>query len=867
MRRATAGRWLALTAATIGLPLAVLTALGTLYWPGRVFPGFFVLDNLVVPTVDVYGWTGMKSGVPFHSRVLTADDHPMRTNADVYAYVAALPEGTPVHWELAKGSETLVVTVPTMRFGTRDYWLTVGLFVVNGFLALGAGLVVGLLQPSRPDARAFLLFGFFVALFALTGTAVYHPDLAWLTPLHLVSQVAFPAAFIHFALVFPVERRVVARQPAWLAAPYLIAALLAAWTIPNFSAIPPDLTPLYISYLYSALAIVVMIVLLAYAAWENRTPLVRPRLQAVLPALIVATAGGLFGFLNTANRGGDFPINLVAITPVAFYLSVGYAVAKYDLFEIDVLLRRTLLYTTLTLAITATYALALVALGLVLPAHLVQASPIFNVAFVVLVAFLFQPLRTAVQQAIDRLFYRGRPDYRRTVGEVSAALTSLLYLDEILGRVGHAVIAGLHVRSLAVLLAHETGTRAWRYDERSGRMEEMTAHCDALLEHLARAREPWITDDGGDEPAASAELADLPPAVREQLRRLDAALLVPLVLGRQLIGAFALGRKRSGLAFSGEDLDLLRTLAAQGAIAVQNAISYQSLQLLNQELEAKVRHRTAELQASNSELERAYRELQAAHAQVLHTEKMASLGQLVAGVAHEINNPVSFIVGNIEPLRERLRSLRALAARHDNAELARTVDAINRAFDIIARGAERTAGIVNDLRTFSRVGEALPRPVDIRDGIEVSLRLLRPRWADRITIHRDYGELPPMEAAPGQLNQVFMNLLANACDAIAGSGNIWITTASDGTDLAVTVRDDGVGIPAENLPRIFDPFFTTKPHGKGTGIGLAISHGIVAAHGGRIEVSSRPGEGTIFRVVFPVGAPATVSAAVAVPRR
>ena len=181
---------------------------------------------------------------------------------------------------------------------------------------------------------------------------------------------------------------------------------------------------------------------------------------------------------------------------------------------------------------------------------------------------------------------------------------------------------------------------------------------------------------------------------------------------------------------------------------------------------------------------------------------------------------------------------------------------------IMARGAERTAAIVKDLRSFSRLGEATRKPADLQDGLEVSLRLLEPRWRDRITIHRDYGSLPPVECDPGQVNQVFMNVLANACDAVDGAGNIWIETRHDGDVVTVTIRDDGRGIAADVLGRVFDPFFTTKDVGAGTGLGLAIAHGILTAHGGQIDVDSPPGGGTTFRVVLPsVAACATLDRA------
>jgi signal transduction histidine kinase len=336
------------------------------------------------------------------------------------------------------------------------------------------------------------------------------------------------------------------------------------------------------------------------------------------------------------------------------------------------------------------------------------------------------------------------------------------------------------------------------------------------------------------------------------MEALDAVLLVPLTLTETVIGGFALGARRSGRYFNGDDLELLCTLAAQSAVAIQNARSYRALQTANEDLEAKVLGRTAELRNSNAELGRAYEGLQAAQAQLLTTEKMASLGLIVAGVAHEINNPLSFIIGNVDPLHQTLTLLSDYAARHDDPELAREIDRLTKILNLMALGAERTAAIVQDLRTFSRLGEAQPRPTDLHDAIEVSLRLLRPRWANRITIHRDYGPVSPVDVIPGQMNQVFMNVLANACDAIKGQGNLWIRTRAEDAHVTVAIRDDGHGIPPEHVTRVFDPFFTTKPIGSGTGLGLAITHGIVSHHGGTIRVHTEPGRGTEFQIVLPM---------------
>src|SRR5207249_2748347 len=259
------------------------------------------------------------------------------------------------------------------------------------------------------------------------------------------------------------------------------------------------------------------------------------------------------------------------------------------------------------------------------------------------------------------------------------------------------------------------------------------------------------------------------------LAQLEAQLAVPLLLRGELVGLLTAGAKRSGLFYAAGDAEFLQTLAHQAAIALENARSYEAVVELNARLEERVRERTAQLEGANRQLAGAYAELKSAEGQLVHSEKMASLGRLVAGVAHEINNPVSFISTNIVPLRRRLGRAAALAPPGARRTLAEAEDLAG----IMARGAERTAAIVKDLRTFSRLDESTRKEVDLHDGLEVTLRLLEPRWRGRIEVHRDYGTLPPVECDPGQLNQVFMNVLANACDAVRERGHIWITTRAD----------------------------------------------------------------------------------------
>jgi signal transduction histidine kinase len=295
------------------------------------------------------------------------------------------------------------------------------------------------------------------------------------------------------------------------------------------------------------------------------------------------------------------------------------------------------------------------------------------------------------------------------------------------------------------------------------------------------------------------------------------------------------------------------------------------------ELEGKVIERTADLQTANTSLleekrhqEELIRKLAEAHNQLLQSEKMASVGQLAAGVAHEINNPVGFVNSNLGTLKHYIADLlKALSLYEENegelteetrvvlTELKRQIDIVYLREDIgkllseSIDGMQRVKRIVQDLKDFSHVGETEMLLADLEQGLDSTLNVVWNELKYKADVVKEYGGIPNILCMPAQLNQVFMNLLTNAGQAIDNHGRITIRTGQEGDNVWVEVEDTGKGIKPENLERIFDPFFTTKPVGSGTGLGLSLSYGIVKKHGGRIEVKSEVGKGSVFRVVLP----------------
>jgi signal transduction histidine kinase/DNA-binding response OmpR family regulator len=355
-------------------------------------------------------------------------------------------------------------------------------------------------------------------------------------------------------------------------------------------------------------------------------------------------------------------------------------------------------------------------------------------------------------------------------------------------------------------------------------------------------------------------------------------IAVPLFVKDRVVGIIEVINKVTGSSFDEGDRDTLITMAGQIAVAIDNARMAEDLRRSKGQIEEYSKNLEAMVLKRTSELEKANRELKAAQAQLLQTEKLSSLGQLAAGVAHEINNPIGFINSNLRTMGEYVEDLMRLVERYDaltKAIKARDYEALSAIsseipeikrqmrFDFIVSdfnkliqesrdGAYRVYKIVRDLRGFARADDAERKFVDIHAALESTLNIVWNELKYKAEVIRDFGDIPEVECLPTQLNQVFMNILINAAQSIKERGKITIKTYSEGERVFIEISDTGIGIPEGSLTKIFDPFFTTKEPGKGTGLGLSIVYNIIKKHNGDIKVRSKVGEGTTFTIELPV---------------
>ncbi len=553
-------------------------------------------------------------------------------------------------------------------------------------------------------------------------------------------------------------------------------------------------------------------------------------------------------------------------------------------------------------------------------------------------AVAFAQMTRAVKENQERLAARMREIV--TLHEIGRAVSSVLGLDEVLRKIVEEVAAVLGAERGALLITRPDGGLSIGAGVRLQGAELLPALGEVVQRRGGPVRiEDVHEDDELRVPAENARVA-------------GPLLAVPLEQKDRNLGMLVVTRRKDQ-PFTDGDLRLVATFANQAATAISNARLYDEVQKSSEELEIKVKERTFELVVANRELEKTLSELRAAQAALVHSERMAGLGQLVAGVAHEVNSPAAAIQGavdnlseNVQRLARRARELsdvklpaeermrffalveqlaprlagarveapaqvrrqaRELATRLaqlgvPNAENAcRTlveIGAAEAAYNLaqlaqapadgdgkasikslealtgyleqyaylfrnthaIRTAIRRITRIVGALKGYSHLDQAKVSASDLHEGIENTLVILHSELKYGINVTRDYAELPAVPVYVDELNQVWTNLIHNAVQALGGKGEILIETRVDGDSVAVTVQDNGPGIPPDVMPRIFEPFFTTKPKGEGTGLGLGIVKQIVDKHGGRIDVTSRPGC-TRFTIRLPIAGPPRTSTA------
>ncbi len=609
-----------------------------------------------------------------------------------------------------------------------------------------------------------------------------------------------------------------------VSSPYLVQGLYAYPT--GFFPKAGPLEPVFILWFYTVLAFAFANFVRVYR--EGKTAVTKRNVRLVFAAFVISSLGSVEYLPNYGLH--VFP---VAFLPMFLFTTIiGYCVVRYRLMDIETVIHKTLMWI-------ATSAIATVPFGaLVYWSQRVRgpASALASTFYYLAVASAFYFYFRSIQPRLDQLFQRQRENLLAILTEFSKELVHLKNLRDLLQNFARMLRRRLYVRQLSVYLLDEKKDEFVPTIAKGLRNLKPFPRAHPFLRWLEKHDAVVVGDLVGSDP----EVETFRAAIEEYFVATQARVAVPFVLGGRLIGVAHLGRKANLRKYGFREIQFLTQLKSPVTIAFSNSMQYENIS----ELYIQVRKMSEELKRWNVELELRVgdrtRELVKTQDQLIQAEKLATLGTLAGGVAHEINNPLTAVLTNAQILK--------MTANEDDKE----------SLDLIEEGAKRCQVIVQKLMKYARktVEETPHKDVDLRDVVKGTCALLGFQFQqENIEVEMMLGEVPPVKGIVGELDQVLTNLLVNARDAVHAAkvkGKITVETRETPGAAELVVTDNGIGIPKENQKKIFDPFFTTKDVGSGTGLGLAVSFAILKRHNATISVDSKPGKGTAFTVKFPL---------------
>jgi PAS domain S-box-containing protein len=889
--------------------------------------------QLVARRVDPLG-PGDRGGIKVDDALVSVGGTPVHNNGDVARQMyRSSGIWTTLSYTLNRGGVTLDVPVILQPV---DKSLNQGLRLI-ALVYLCVGMYVLLRRWTAPKAGHFYLFclvSFIFYSFKFTGKLNQFDWIIYWS--NVVAGMLQPAMFLHFSLTFP-ERKSFLRQRGWiLPLVYLPGLLLLGIWVLLVTQAAPSASQLYnldrTQMAYVAAYFLTATVVLWHTSRLARTPIVRQQMKWVTRGTFLAVVPfTIFYVIPFLSRDGPSQVMKISVLSLVFLpLTFGYAIVRYRLMDVDLVFKRGMAYTIAAGAIAAVYFAAVGATAVLFNKQFPSAGWSGLVAAIVVTSVLFDPVKNWTQERIDKLFYRKRYDYRKTLIEFGRELNSERDLGKMLEAILERIQRTLLVDRMAVFLA-DRNNPSFLLATSSGIAPAGRLNLSFLSSQRPEFAEGHLFFDNTHQ-AVREE-----PSAQKTIAALDLNYYIPCTVMNRTIAMLGLGKTSGGDFLSSEDLELLETLAGHIGIALQNAQLYASLEEKAQEYERlkefnenivesiNVGVFAADLQDKieswNSQMEEMYglprasaigksirnvlpvdfcealirvRDRPGIHnlykfrlgtitgdsrvvnvaiapliskdssivgrlvivdditeridleAQLAQADKMSSIGLLAAGVAHEVNTPLAVISSYAQLLAKQLQG------DEKRSEL----------LDKITRQTFRASEIVNNLLNFSRTSGTEFGNVDLNRIIHDTLALLEHQFTTaRIHVVSElHPALPQIHGNQGKLQQVFLNLFLNAKDAMPHGGTLTVRTAHD-HGVHAHVIDTGTGIAAEHIHRIYDPFFTTKTRpsqgGSGTGLGLAVTYGIIQEHAGKIRVESSPGEGTSFLMEFPMSRRAT----------
>ncbi len=824
-------------------------------WIGKKFAGFLAYENLIV---SPYNLTDTTAHRRYPYKVVAIEQTDVQNYKDFQRRIESASLGEKVSYSLERSGAVVNASSVVSLFEIDDFFLLCIIPLIVALTFFFCGIVIWLTKAKSDASGPLFLFCMLCATvasltFDMSSTHRF-------VRLYLCLFPLLPSALIQLSLHFPSRRKFLERFPASQWYPYAFSFFLMLilqaffYDVRDFWILIEQFT---LALIIVAGGIFVLTAVLFYR--ESLSTVDRLRAKVVLIGSVIAFAlPGIMGFLNILGII-NISRNIILFPIVFFPVSIVYAILRHDLFNIDIYIKRGFLSALLTLFV------ALLAAGVWYVAVFVlgvKYSPekpyrLFLLLFVTL--WITHRFYLWTRGMLQRSIFKTTVRYQQAIENLSQALIGILDQNKIADVLVKNVVESMELEGAKMFLwrkAHES-YMLWGVESRS------------------LGEEPILVKIGSEHPIATLlkkegrglmafeierrnRFREIRDIVLAELRLMRGEVLFPIQFHERLVGVLVLGKKIHREPFTSEDMKLLKTLVNNVAVALENAESYEQLKGMTEVLDQRVRERTKEIVEKNIELAEARAQLEEySHTlekkveeqtqMLIQAEKMASLGTLVAGIAHEVNNPLNVISLGLYRMKEVREDLEKVKDKLNTASLAEMDEVLGE----IRQCYEAIHSVVKNLREFSYRGKEGEELVDIHRCLETTLKLVQAQYKDRVCVEKDYGDITPIMGSFAELNQVFMNIFVNAFQSISVKGTIHIRTWIDNGKVKVSIQDTGVGIAKENLRKIFDPFFTTKPVGKGLGLGLSIAYQVMERHRGRIELESEINKGTKFTLTFP----------------
>lgn len=797
-----------------------------------------------------------------------------------FARRVSLEEGASNRFELKDGNTiTLPVSKPDLDLVFEQPGILFHSVALTYFLT---GLLVWWRRPDDPGSTALLLFCCQAALH-MGWTLPWGPLGPWLSDIRPALLPLYGPTLVYVAARFMTMRARyldVAQRVSTVVAIALTACFLACVVME-----PADpegwIGIVRVVMGLGGVFLLLTLVVTIFACWQGThadNPVSVQRrgrflLLANLLAFVVPTLGIL---LQVSVPGADdwYPFWLDLLCLASFPLLLAYSMIRHRIIDLRIVLRESVVYGALSLTVTLLY--VFVVLTLIRAASQGKAdNPWIIGAVLAILVILASLAKLRVQQLVDRLVFRKRARYAQAIVDASARLAQARNLDAIAETVQESLLEAMGLARAYLIMKREGSERlnvvalGSKPDTRTGQfLPPLVVQHQDEVEPIWRTLTTREVVRAYDSHAATAVAEEAAPPQSREVGRTEASfwthygieIVVPLLmgnpdseLGAETVGALVLGPKLDGQPMSSEDEALIKTLANQLAVAVDNARAFEQIRELKDGLETQVEERTKDLSAALAEL----REMQG---QLIESEKAAMVGRLVAGIMHEVNSPLGALSSASQTIGKSVGQLESYlnetkdAAPHQARKTERVLKATQDLTGVVGESVERINAVLGSLRSFAALDEAEEQLIDVREGLDDVIPLVSGRLSEGKSIEKQYGNGTDatVRCRPARLNQLFFNLIENAINALDDDGTISICVERQNGRVNVHVKDTGRGIEASRIPGLFDIDFATKRGQRvGMRLGLPMSKRFAEEMGGKIQIESTPGVGTDVLVSLP----------------